>query len=149
MPHEITARMFLEDETGGLGAARNPIGAIVLNEGFDKPYWSWMNNRHAEIPSSTETFALDGLIKIFKDFTDFDPGEEYLSIRKATKSLTHWSEPDLVAYEEVVVKALAGTPDHLNLAVMVYNDSTLKEQLDAFSLAPIRVKVFLEGDRVL
>lgn len=146
MPHEITARLFLEDETGGLGASRHPIGAIVLNEGFDKPYWSWTNNRHAEIPSSTKTFALDGLIKIFTDFTDFDPGEEYQSCRKAARALGHRSELDIEAYKTVVMKALERAPGHLHVSVMVYKDSTLKESLGAFSLAPIRVRLFQESE---
>lgn len=146
MPHEITARMFLEDETGGLGASRLPIGAIVLNEGFDKPYWSWTNNRRAEIPSSSKTFALDGLIKILTDFTDFDPGEEYQSSRNAAKALAHRSELDLKAYEQVVMKALKRAPDHLHVSVMVYNDSTLKGQLGDFSLVPLRVRLFQESN---
>lgn len=145
MPHLITARMFLEDRTGGLGESRLPVGSLVLNEGFDKPYWSWADNQQAEIPSSTETFALDGIIKILKDFTEFDPGDDYHGARKAAKALTHRSELDLVKYEEVVMKALEGAPRHLDLTVMVYEDSNLRKQLSIFSRAPFRVRLFQES----
>lgn len=145
MSHLITARMFLEDETGGLGESRLSIGAIVLNEGFDRPYWSWTNNRHAEIPTSTKTFALDGLIKIFKDFTEFDPGKQYQSARKAAEALPHRKELDLVNYEEAVMKALERAPRHLDLTVMVYSDSSLCQQLNIFSRAPFTVRLFQES----
>ena len=144
MPNFITARMFLEDQSAPFGEKRNLVGAVVLNEGFDGAYWSWTNDKHAEKPSQVETFALDGLVKIFKDFTEFDPGPEYEEARKAAKALRDSSDLDLAAYKEVVMGALNNAPDHLYVSVMVYSDSTLRNQLDIFSRARFPVRLFRE-----
>lgn len=144
MPNFVTARIFLEDTTKGLGESRVTLGSLDLEEGFDSPYWSnKASNISATVPTSVRTMLLDGLVKLFTEFTEFELSEGFLELRK---SLTHTPSLEggqLEDYATAVKRELAGTNSILEISLMVFPRSTVLRQLDHLKVAPQVSQVFL------
>lgn len=144
MPNFVTARIFLEDSSKGLGESRETLGSLNLEEGFDSPYWSnKASHISAAVPTSVPTMLLDGLVKLFTEFTEFALSEGFVVLRESLMAAQTLDDDELEAYASAVKQELSGTNSNLEISLMVYPGSTVLTQLDHLRVAPQASQVFL------
>ena len=144
MPNFVTARIFLEDTSKGLGESRETLGSLNLEEGFDAPYWSNKASQiAATVPASVATMLLDGVVKLFSDFTELELSEAFLGLRESLMNAPSLEEGQLEVYVNAVKQELARTNSSLEISLMVYPRSTVLRQLDQLSVPPQASTVFL------
>ena len=71
MPTDITTYIHLESQAAGMAGGRQVDHSIRLDEGFDRPYWEWVQNKPVRaflgsvwVPEKPETLLLDGLLML-------------------------------------------------------------------------------------
>ena len=143
MPNLVTARLFLEDSTKGLGESRETVGSLLLNEGFDRPFWAAEATRTAKvIPNSPETILVDGLVLLFEEFAGHIPSGELLELRSsAAKRLDEAGFIEL--YRAAALDFLASITNQLEVSLVAYPTSSVLRQLDDLHAIEQTVNLFL------
>lgn len=146
MPNLVTARLFLEDTSKGFGEARETVGALRLNEGFDRPFWAADKAGSAKmVPASSETVLIDGLFMLFQEFTDFEPDQEYLKLRDSGESFLESQDLAISDYEAAAKASLAKFSESLEVSLVVYPTSAILRRLDDLDKFQVSVNVFLQA----
>lgn len=143
MPNLVTARLFLEDSTKGLGESRETVGSLFLNEGFDRPFWVAEATRTTKvIPNSPETILVDGLVLLFEEFASHIPSGELLELRSsADKRLDEAGFIEL--YRAAALDFLASITNQLEVSLVAYPTSSVLRQLDDLDAIEQTVNLFL------
>ena len=145
MPNLVTARLFLEDATKGLGESRETISSLLLNEGFDRPFWAAEATRATKVfPNSSETILVDGLVLLFEEFARHNPSGELQELRSsADKRL---DEPVFIElYRAAALDFLASANNQLEVSLVAYPTSSVLRQLDDLDAIEQTVNLFLRN----
>ncbi len=134
MPHEITAYLTLEKNTG-LGATREVIAMVALDEGFDRPYWKRFDRRgKAVVSQSPEKIFEEGIFTLMREVE-----------REDSIHISHPENGDTLVLEEGnPLSAIASIDEGYSLSLLVYEYSMMSQYIEAFLELPAEKHLLME-----